>query len=189
MSSKVRLFLVFAVVFTVIDQITKILVVKHIRYGVEEIPVFATKLISLSFVHAQNRGAAFGAFQGQTALFVVFTVVVVPLLLYMLKELPANDRFQASAIGLIMSGAIGNFIDRVHKQSVTDFIRVYTEDAGLRQWLASKSVPNEWPSFNVADAAIVTGLGMFLIHYLFFEKDSPDVQPEPPAEPLDAPQS
>lgn len=185
LSTKVRLFLLFAVLFTIIDQITKIAVVKNIRYQVEEIPVFSTGFLSLSWVHAQNRGAAFGVFQGQTGMFVIFTLVVVPLLLYMLRDLPADDKLQSSAIGLIMSGALGNFIDRVHKQSVTDFVRMYTEHPGLRQWLNSHDLPNEWPTYNVADAAIVVGLGLFLIHYLFFEKDNPAAQAEPPAEPID----
>lgn len=186
LSTKVRLFLLFTVLFTIFDQITKIAVVKHITYRTEEIPVFSSGFLSLSWVHAQNRGAAFGAFQGQTLMFVVFTIVVIPLLLYMLRDLPADDKLQSSAIGLIMSGAVGNFIDRIHKQSVTDFIRVYTEHPGARQWLNNHDMPAEWPTFNIADAAIVIGLGLFLIHYLFFEKDNPAAAAEPPPEPLDA---
>lgn len=173
----------------VLDQVTKILVVKNIRYQVEEIPVFDTSWLSLSLVHAQNRGAAFGVMTGQTTFFVVFTIVAVGLLVYMLKELPDTDRFQSIATGLILSGAIGNFIDRVHKQSVTDFIRVYTEHPSARAFLLDKVGTNEWPSFNVADAAIVIGLGMFGIHYLFLEKDAatmPTVAPPKPLDPSDA---
>jgi lipoprotein signal peptidase len=74
----------------------------------------------------------------------------------------------------------------VHKQAVTDFIRVYAEEPPLRDWLMSVVSSNEWPSFNIADAAIVVGLGMFVIHYLFIQKD-PVVTPDPPARPLDEP--
>lgn len=184
MPRKYFLFLLVAIGTTLLDQITKILVVKNIKYQVEEIPIFDTSWLSFSLVHAQNKGAAFGMMQGKTGFFVVFTIAAVGLLFYMLRELPREDRFQSAAIGLIMSGAVGNFIDRVHKQSVTDFLRVYTEHASLKPWLLKTFGTYEWPSFNVADAAIVVGLGMFFIHYLFLEKDSAEAQPSPPAESL-----
>ena len=79
------------------------------------------------------------------------------------------------ALGLISSGAIGNAIDRAMKQSVTDFIRVYTENPTLKEMLINSPYGSaEWPSFNVADAAIVIGMGMFVIHWLFLEKDEDD---------------
>ena len=85
---------------------------------------------------------------------------------------------------MITSGAVGNAIDRMHKQSVTDFVRVYTENETLKPCLIDIFRTAEWPSFNVADAAIVVGLGMFLIHFLFLQEDRDDLQPAPPEEPL-----
>ena len=170
--NKFKLAALVALAFTALDQITKILVVQNIRYQVEEIPVFSTSWISMSFVHAQNKGAAFGVMHGQRLFFIIFTIFAVGLLAYMLREVPDDDRFQASAIGLILSGAVGNLIDRIHKGSVSDFIRVFTNHPKLSGWLTNSPLgSNEWPSFNVADAAIVCGLGMFAIHYLFLEKD------------------
>ena len=170
--NKFKLAALVALAFTALDQITKILVVQNIRYQVEEIPVFSTSWISMSFVHAQNKGAAFGVMHGQRLFFIIFTIFAVGLLAYMLREVPDDDRFQASAIGLILSGAVGNLIDRIHKGSVTDFIRVFTNHPKVSGWLTNSPLgSNEWPSFNVADAAIVGGLGMFAIHYLFLEKD------------------
>ena len=58
-------------------------------------------------------------------------------------------------------------------------MRVYTEHPKLKPWLLEQFGTYEWPSFNVADAAIVVGLGMFGIHYLFLQKDDPDVEPSP----------
>lgn len=175
-----------ALAFVILDQITKIWVVKNIRYQVEEIPVFDTSWLSFSLVHAQNRGAAFGVMSGQITFFIVFTILAVGLLVFMLREVPDEDRFQATAIGLIMSGALGNLIDRIDKGSVTDFLRFFTNHPTLKGWLIKSPLgSNEWPSFNVADAAIVVGLGMFAIHYLFLEKDQPSPSVEPPGEPLD----
>lgn len=170
--NKYKLAAIVALVFTALDQISKILVVKYIKYQVEEIPIFSTSWVSLSFVHAQNKGAAFGVMHGQRLFFIVFTMFALGLLAYMLREVPDDDRFQSTAIGLILSGALGNLIDRIDKGSVTDFIRVFTNHPKLSAWLVSSPLQsNEWPSFNVADAGIVVGLGMFAIHYLFLEKD------------------
>ena len=100
-----------------------------------------TSWLSFSLVHAQNTGAAFGVMDGQKVFFIVFTIVAVGLLGYMLKEVPDEDRFQATAIGLILSGAVGNLIDRIRLGWVTDFIKI-----------------PHWPAFNVADIAVTLGV-------------------------------
>lgn len=173
--AKYILFAVVTVVFTAIDQWTKILVQRNIGPLSEEVQVIEG---FLSFVHAENPGAAFGMFgdsEYRMYFFGVFTVIALGVLGRMLYELPRDDRFQNVALGLIGSGAIGNAIDRVMKQSVTDFIRVYTENPTLKEMLINSPYGSaEWPSFNVADAAIVVGMGMFVIHWLFLEKDEDD---------------
>lgn len=179
MNQKYSLFALVTLIFVVLDQATKIWVFRNIAYRTEEIELIPG---FLSLVHAQNTGAA-GGFLGDNeyrmVIFAVFTVVAVGVLLHMLWELPQDDRFQTTALGLIMSGAVGNAIDRVHKQSVTDFVRVYTEHESLKPWLIEQFGTYEWPSFNVADAAIVVGLGLFGVHYLFLQEDDPEVEPSP----------
>jgi signal peptidase II len=184
--AKYILFVVVTVVFTAIDQWTKILVQRNIGPLREEIQVIDG---FLSIVHAENPGAAFGMFGGseyRMYFFGVFTLIALFVLGRMLWELPRDDRFQNVALGLITSGAIGNAIDRVMKQSVTDFIRVYTENPTLKNWLESSFYGSaEWPSFNIADAAIVVGMAMFVVHWLFLEKEDEEedgAEPEPPAE-------
>ena len=177
MSRKYIVFIIVTVLFTLFDQLTKLWVTNNIRYRIDEIEVIPG---FLSFVHAQNRGAAFGIMQGQMLLFAIFTVVALVMLGQMLWQLEPEDRFQSFALGLIGSGAIGNGIDRAYKQSVTDFIRVYTEHPGISAWLRENVGTTEWPSFNIADAAIVTGLLMFLFYYLFLEKDAEDLEPDTP---------
>lgn len=182
MPQKYIVFTIIAVLFTLFDQLTKLWVTNNIRYRVDEIEVIPG---FLSFVHAQNRGAAFGIMQGQMIVFAVFTIIAMVVLGQMLWQLEPDDRFQSFALGLIGSGAIGNGIDRAAKQSVTDFIRVYTDHPGVSTWLRENFGTTEWPSFNIADAAIVIGLLMFLFHYLFLEKDIENLEPEPPAKPLE----
>ena len=189
MSRKYVIFLVVTLALVALDQWTKHLVMTHITYRTEEI-----QLISgfLSLVHAQNKGAAggfLGGFEHRMIVFGVFTIVALGVLGHMLWELPANDRFQSTALAMITSGAVGNAIDRVDKQSVTDFVRVYTEHPTLKPWLIDMVGMAEWPSFNVADAAIVVGLLLFFVHFLFMEKDDKKLAADPPAAPIDEPES
>jgi signal peptidase II len=117
--------------------------------------------------------------------FAVFTVIAVGVLIQMFREIPAHDRYQSTALGLVFSGAIGNAIDRIHKQSVTDFLRIYTENETLKPWLAENIGWTEWPSFNVADAAICVGLVMFIWHFAFMQEDEDELEPAPPDKPLE----
>ena len=182
MSRKYILFTIVTVLFTLFDQLSKIWVTNNIKYRIGEIEVIPG---FLSFVHAQNRGAAFGIMQGQMIVFAVFTIIALGVLGQMLWQLEADDRFQTTALGLIASGALGNGIDRVYKQSVTDFVRVYTENEAISGFLRDNFGTTEWPSFNIADAAIVIGLLMFLFHFLFLEKDADELEPDPPAQALE----
>jgi len=86
---------------------------------------------------------------------------------------------------LVLSGAIGNAIDRIDKQSVTDFLRVYTEHPTLKPFLIDWFGTYEWPSFNVADANICIGLGMFIWYFAFLQEDEDDLAPDPPEKPLE----
>jgi signal peptidase II len=174
-----------ALIWLVVDQATKIWVVENIKYRIEEIQIIDG---FFSLVHAQNRGAAMGLlndYDHRMLVFAVFTVVALGVLWQMYREIPAHDRYQGAALGLVFSGAVGNAIDRIHKQSVTDFLRVYTEHPKLKPWLIDIFGTYEWPSFNVADAAIVVGLGLFIVHFAFMQEDEDDLAPDPPEKPLE----
>ncbi len=177
------LFAIIAVGGVVLDQVTKWLVVKHIAYRSEEIVVIPD---FFSLVHTRNTGAAFGFlddFQYRMYVFAAFTIIAVGVLIHMVWQLPKEDRFQTAALGLITSGAIGNAIDRVRYQYVTDFMLNYVgKPEGAKTWLIDTFGTNEWPAWNVADSGIVVGLGMFLVYYLFLQKDE-EVEPEPANEP------
>lgn len=151
----------------VLDQVTKIWVYTQLEYRVDEIQLIPG---FLSIVHAQNPGAAFSIlsdFEYRHYVFLGFTVVAGVIIADMYRKLPRTDRLLSAALGLILSGAVGNAIDRVHKQTVTDFVRVYTESPGLKAWLIDMFGTNEWPAFNVADSALLIGVVIFLLHSLF----------------------
>ena len=139
-------------------------------------------------VHSQNTGAAFGMmtdFKYRMQIFYVFTAFAVWVLWGLYKELESKDRLGAWIVGLIAAGAVGNLIDRVHKQSVTDFLRVHW---GPDSWLTGIMGSPEWPSFNVADMAIVGGVGLFVIQYLFYEDRKGDNLDADAEEPADSPE-
>ncbi|MCB9764188.1 MAG: signal peptidase II [Alphaproteobacteria bacterium] len=166
MSPKLVQFVVLSAAVVLLDQASKLWVVAHVEQGsgfIEVIPGF------FHIVHVQNAGAAGGLLGDYTHrmwVFLAFTLVAVGVLVSMVRELPRNERVMSTALALIMGGAIGNAIDRLHKQSVTDFLRFFTEDPRLTGWLRSTLGVAEYPSFNIADAAIVVGVLGYLILYL-----------------------
>jgi signal peptidase II len=89
----------------------------------------------------------------------------------MVRALPARDRFSNVALALVMSGAVGNAIDRLVQGTVTDFIRMYTESPSLKPMLIAQLGTAEWPTYNIADIAIVLGLIMVGVHSLFLERE------------------
>lgn len=189
--NKYTRFFTFFTIFTILDQVSKIWIESYFKCPatpvapatcqktamgtlfpkgcVEQIPI-VDGVFALS--HTHNQGAAFGIMQGQMFIFAIFTIIAVFFIGFTLKEMHEDDKFQNIALALIGSGAIGNAIDRGRLGYVVDFLRVYSEKGSeLFVWLQTNVGMTEWPSFNIADAAIVVGFGMFLIHGMFLEKD------------------
>lgn len=178
-SPKAAIFLGVAVLGLAADQLTKL----WVRTALADRPG-PLRLIPgwLDLVHAENPGAANGFlrdFEWRYVLFGLFTVIGVGVIVDLWRKLPRSDRFVSLTLGLVLSGALGNAVDRVHKRTVTDFVRVYTELPAVTDWLADKGLPNAWPTFNVADAALLVGVGLFLAHYLFAGEPeaAPDGEP------------
>jgi signal peptidase II len=106
----------------------------------------------LRFTYLENRGAAFGMLDDQRWVFlVVSTLMIVGLLAYIIKAKP-KSRFVMTSLTLIISGGIGNMIDRVMLGYVIDFIDFC-------------AFPNLWKwVFNVADSAVCVGTAMLLLY-------------------------
>lgn len=170
-SRKLRIFLAAVAVMLPLDQITKWLVRDRLRENIDSVDVLPG---FFQLVHVENSGAAFGFLNGKSwamYVFIPFTLVAGGILISMLKDLEDDERFMPLSLGLILAGAIGNFIDRVLFQSVTDFLRVYSNNPELNAWMLEQLGRSaEWPSFNVADIAVVVGVFLFLIHEIFFRK-------------------
>ena len=106
-----------------------------------------------------NRGVSFGLLGGDQALPPwVLSGVAIAVCVGLFLWLRRTDRpLTGWGIGLVMGGAIGNVIDRARWGAVFDFA-----DFHIGHW--------HWPAFNVADAAIVVGVGLMLIDSLLGEK-------------------
>jgi signal peptidase II len=152
-----------AVIFFIIDQVTKGIAVDYFvtpggRF--EVMPFF-------NFTLAYNKGAAFSflADQGgwQVIFFSTVSSVVAIGILYWLYTLPAKNWWLGIALSLILGGAMGNLYDRLVLGQVVDFIDWYYQDY-------------HFPAFNVADSVIF--LGAFMMIYDSFK--NPEEQTDKP---------
>lgn len=154
--SLVRLGLAVCAGIIVLDQVTKWLFLDIVRSasGTIEITGF------FNLVMVWNRGVSFGMFAsdgdlGRWILSVLSLVIAAGLFLWLRK---AGHWMLALALGLVMGGAVGNVVDRVRFGAVFDFLDLHV--AGYH-----------WPAFNVADAAIVVGVGLILLDGLVNKSD------------------
>ena len=138
----------------VLDRLTKMAVEARLSFFDEKsvIPGF------FKIVRSQNRGVAFGFFDESTSawrttLLIVAALGAVALLIGMLWNSRRLDRWSVWGFALILGGAAGNLYDRIAAGHVTDSLLVY-----IGQY--------QWPTFNVADSAIVVGSGLLLLDML-----------------------
>ncbi len=131
-----------AVLVILFDQLSKLLVVNTMSLN-QSIPVIPN-VFHITYVH--NFGAAFGLLAHRTGFFILVAVAVVLLLLAFLRYLPKEQKLLRAALVLQLGGAAGNLIDRVRVGYVIDFFDFRV-----------------WPVFNVADIAIVFGIGLLIL--------------------------
>ena len=93
-------------------------------------------------------------------------------------RLPKGERVTAACLGALTSGALGNMIDRLLYRRVTDFLDVYAESGPIQAFFKLIARSNHYPTFNVADIAIVGGA--IVIGLLSFKKPEAAVAPTPP---------
>tara|TARA_A100001015_G_scaffold117672_2_gene130527 strand:+ start:2955 stop:3434 length:480 start_codon:yes stop_codon:yes gene_type:complete len=135
------------------DQLTKILVVKNFQLY-ESMSIFP--LFNLTFV--VNYGFAFGFLNNSSLNQIIVICVIFSIIAYFLYLLfKTQDQFFRFSLILVLSGAVGNFIDRVIHGFVIDFIDIY---------LGSY----HWPAFNIADSSITLGFILIMFNILFLNK-------------------
>lgn len=184
-------FSLWLIVGLVLDQVSKAWVQNNLAYDRADVAAGLTREIHIidgwvSFVHAHNTGAAFSMLEGMHYLFLAFTVVATVVVFDMLRRLPLSASFQGGVLGLLISGAWGNGLDRVRFGYVVDFVRVYTDKPEWKTWLVDTFGTNTYPIFNVADASLLIGVGLFAVHsFMMDDEDDADVLVDDEADTVD----
>lgn len=130
-----------------LDQLVKYYVVQHI--SLNQIKPLINHVISLTYL--RNYGAAFSILQNQQWLFTIITLVVIGSAIYYLIKHSRESWWLITALILIISGGLGNFIDRVHLGYVVDMFHLDFIDFAV---------------FNVADSYLTVGVIILMIYIL-----------------------
>jgi len=116
-----------------------------------------------NITYVRNPGAAFGFLAGTSPgfrffFFIAITLAVIGMILYYIWKSHDKEIFETFSLSLILSGALGNMIDRVRFGEVIDFIDVHVGSY-------------HWPAFNVADSAISVGAAFLIFSLLRHKKE------------------
>lgn len=154
-----------ALLVTAADQASKVAILEAMRPpGVETTPFLGKGMIPvgpfLDLTLSWNSGISFGMgnTHGQWNT-VIFTVLAAAIAAFLLRWMAGTSgKLLLAAQGLVLGGALGNVIDRLHYGAVVDFLYVHV---GAFDW---------WPNFNLADSAICVGAGLMVFDSLFVER-------------------
>ena len=142
------------------DQIVKVYIHTDYAYGERNVVVDGFFYIT----HIRNPGAAFGIFRDASetfrkVFFLTMPMIAMGIILVLIYQLKESDKAQLFALSSIFGGAIGNYIDRVQYGFVIDYLdfTFAYNLPGLGKGIYS------YPAFNIADIAIVSGVGILLL--------------------------
>lgn len=187
---------VLVVVLAAADQWTKFLAVERLThvfersrdlslaekvrgfYGYRHLEMLATEpyyvwrpVWRMSYV--ENPGAAWGFFGGlsegfRDVFFKVISVAAVAFILRYYRKLRDDQRFLQVALAFVLAGALGNFVDRLARGYVVDFVDWYWWNRAnttlCRLPVIHFEIGCHWPTFNIADSLIVVGVAMLVLH-------------------------
>jgi signal peptidase II len=154
MKRKYWVLLIFFFGILLLDQWTKSLIIQKLLLyqKIEVIQGF------FNIIHVRNTGGAFGIFGGEkggfgSILFVVVSLMAIGVIIFLFIRIKEEEKTLALSFSLILSGAIGNLIDRLRYGEVIDFLDFYLSST-------------HWPAFNIADSAICIGIGLMALELL-----------------------
>ena len=143
---------VVAFVILLVDYLTKWMV--RVRLD----PIQSVEIIPgyLRLSYWQNSGVAFGLFDAVASVWkpyilAALAVVAVVVIVVYGKHMPPERKLLRASLAIIIGGILGNFVDRIVRGYVIDFIDFHIYDTF------------HWPTFNVADSAITIGIALLLI--------------------------
>jgi signal peptidase II len=153
MKLKTKYIVIFAIIMV---AVCVDLVTKHIFHNIEYTKIIP-HLIAFQ-TNGGNTGAAFGIFSKSTTFLILISVFIVITLLVIDFSLKIKSKIYTIGFGLVLAGAIGNFIDRIALGYVRDFIM-------FDFW-------KSFPIFNFADCCIVIGAVMMCIYFIFISQSN-----------------
>jgi signal peptidase II len=133
------------------DQATKHVIEKYT--SAEYLHVVIPGILNL--IHTHNPGVAFSLFADSHSpavrfMLLAFSIAVIIFLFWLLAAERAGGRMGQIGMAMILGGAVGNVLDRLTQRGVTDFIDLHIQS-------------HHWPTFNIADSAIVVGAALVLL--------------------------
>jgi len=148
---RVMKFVGWTILVILLDQGSKFFIQQKMKIG-ESIPIIKG-IFHITYI--ENPRTAFGIFQYQTIFFVIAILISVILIILISKKMVfKKDSLVYIPLTLVLGGAIGNLIDRLRTGRVIDFL-----DFRI------------WPIFNFADTAIVCGILILVVYFLFYAKE------------------
>lgn len=149
--------LIGVILLVALDQWTKYMVLLYVK-PIDSIPLIPGVL---SFTYHENRGAVWGIMQGQIPVLIVTTVIILAVVLWIYSRIPDTKKYRwlDFIAVLVIAGAIGNFIDRLFRHYVVDFIYFELID---------------FPIFNVADMYVVIAAFLLIFVSIFVYKEDSD---------------
>lgn len=135
-------YFILTLLVLIFDQLIKVIVVLKLD-PFQDVWVIKN-VFSLTCVH--NYGAAFGILQSQSLLLITLSAAVILYVWINRKKLAGYSKLFQQGLALALGGSLGNLVDRIRLGYVIDFLDFQV-----------------WPVFNIADIAIVTGVGLVII--------------------------
>lgn len=131
------------------DQIIKVMVT------IKLVPLQSVTIIKgiFTITYVRNYGAAFGILQSQTLILIALSIAVIFFVWINRNKLSGYPKVFQVGLGLALGGALGNLVDRIRLGYVVDFLDFQV-----------------WPVFNLADIAIVGGVGLIILSFYYDHK-------------------
>lgn len=164
-------FFVFAAAGAFFDLLSKHFAFHHVRYS--EVKVFEGD-IAFSFGRTVNPGIVFGLGQEWGPLFLVISLLAVPLISWIYLRMRRPSWTTTVAMGLILAGTIGNLTDRLLSTAgFFEWLQMSEgEGPGVRDFIKFSFGESVWPLFNIADSCICVGVAVLALEMMFFDPDA-----------------
>lgn len=140
------IYLAFICVFAGLDQFVKYMIVNN--FSLYESKAIINNFFNITYI--RNYGAGFSIFQNETIFLVIISIIAIILLGYLIIKSKKEESIYRFSYLLILSGALGNLIDRIRLTYVVDFL-----DFNILGY--------DFPIFNVADCFITIGCFLLII--------------------------